>query len=151
MNGQIQNTIKTAKAKAFSQLLRDKNPHILMHLIRPLNEEIRKKAGNQSRQVFLAMNIVMEYIMKLDPFPMASEVVVMEVMNRLKTDCDNFLKGEVSIASHSPDAVVRQWGDVAVATEIETALLMMEDEGMIEVLRCFFWSIFSCLRQAQQQ
>ena len=150
MNGQIQNAVKTVKAKAFSQLLRDKNPHLLMHLIRPLNEKIRQKADNDSRQVFLAMNIVMEYIMKLDPFPMAPETVVMDVMNRLETDCDNFLRGEVKVASYSPDAIVQSWGNVAVAAEIEASLLM-ENEGMIEVLRCFFWSIFSCLRQAQQK
>lgn len=150
MNGQIQNTVKTAKAKAFSQLLRDKNPHILMYLIRPLNEKIRQKAGNESRQVFLAMNIVMEYIMKLDPFPTASENLVMDVMNRLETDCDGFLRGEVKIASYSPDAIVQNWSNVAVAAEIEASLLM-ESEEMIEVLRCFFWSIFSCLRQAQQK
>jgi len=147
MNPHIQNSVKRANATAFSQFLADQNPHILVHIIRPYNQRFREVA-KESKEVFMAMNIIREFVMKLDPFPTASEHIVRDVANHLEDRSDFLCKSEIEIAANTKDEVIMEWGSQVVATEVLSGLTILDNDDMIWAIRDVLWGIFACLRQA---
>lgn len=147
MNEHVQRSVKRAKAATFSLLLTDQNPHILTCIIRPYNQRFRELARD-SRDTFMAMNIVMEFVLKLDPFPTASERVVRDVADHLEVNSDFLCKSEVKISARSKDKIIQGWSDQAITSEIAAQITFSENDEMNKAVRNVIWGIFACLRQA---
>lgn len=147
VNEHIQRSAKRAKAEAFAQLLADQNPHILAFIIQPYNDRFREVAKSDD-ELFMAMNIIMEFVMKLESFPTAPEHVARNVASRLNFDGDYLCKSEVEIAANLNDKTIEEWGNQVVTSELLSSLTILDNDDMIVAIRDVLWGIFSCLRQA---
>jgi predicted nucleic-acid-binding protein len=147
MNNPIQDTIKKAKAEAFAELLAKENPCILELLIMPLNQQIRELAKND-REISVAMNLMVEFINVLDPFPRVSQEAVENVVRRLKANPVYLCKAEVEIAANSTKEEVEAWACQVVTNEIKVNIALSGNDELIQALARFYWAVFACLRQA---
>jgi len=148
MNEHIQDSVKKAKASTFSQLLTDNNSHILDYIIRPYNQRFRELAKDNS-EIFKAMNTVMEFVLRLKPFPTVPEHIVYSVARQLRHNSNDFCQAEAGIAATSQDEKVNKWGEQVIFIQVLFFDPTIPDnDEMTLVIDEVLWGIFSCLRQA---
>jgi len=138
---------KKAKAEAFAEFLKEQNPDVLQLMVIPLSRAIRDQAGT-NYEISTAMNLAVDFIFGLEPFPHVSADTIEEVRRRMNLAPNYFCKSEVEIAANQNSEVVKRWGEHVTVNEIKVNISLSSNEPLQRTMAQFFWALFACLRQS---
>lgn len=145
MDAHIKKIVTKARAKAFIDLLTQKNPHIYEAIIRPFLNELN--ANDPSAKT--ALNVVICCVEALDPFPRVSRDTALATRELAQANANAFVSRELKVIIDTQNQLILNWATKITEHDFISHAVLEERPEHIQRVKQTLFQLFSCLRQTQ--